>query len=218
MANRERPRDRGTRRASEALADLGRQCRDARTASDLTQAAVARAAGVDRSWLSRFERGDAGGIGFVAVGRLLAVVGLDLSVRAYPGGDALRDAPQLGLVGRFRSEVAASVGLETEVPLPMPGDPRAWDAFLRFMSGARWGVEGETRVGDVQARVRSLQRKKRDGRVDGVILLLGDTAHHRAMFRDHGALLRSTFPVASDEALADLRAGRPPRGDTIILI
>ena len=218
MANRERPRDRGKRRAVLALADLGRQCRDARTGADLTQAAIARAVGVDRSWVSRFERGDASGISLVLAAQLLAVVGLDLSCRAFPAGDSLRDTPQLTLLGLLRPRVSPVVGFATEVPLPILGDPRSWDVLLTFPDAQCWGVEGESRVGDVQARCRSLMRKKRDGRVDGVILLLSNTAHHRKMLDDHGPLLRATFPVSSAEALADLAVGRAPRGDALILL
>lgn len=217
MAHRERSRDRGVRRSREALIDLGRQVRIARIGSDLSQEAVAEAAGIDQSWLSRFERGQAPGISMEAVSVLLAAVGLDLSVRAYPGGDPVRDRPQLVLLGRFQGEVSRVILWASEVPLPNAGDPRAWDALLSIGT-ARWGVEAETRIGDVQARVRSLQLKKRDGRVDGVILLLLDSRHHRLLMGRHRSLLEVNFPVQSDAALTALRAGRPPSGDAIILL
>lgn len=217
MAQRERSRDRGVRRSREALVDLGRQVRIARIGADISQGSVAESAGIDQSWVSRFERGQAPGISMEAVSVMLAAVGLDLSVRAYPGGDPVRDRPQLDLLRRLRSEVSEVIRWSSEVPLPTVGDPRAWDALLGI-GQARWGVEAETRIGDVQARVRSLQLKRRDGRVDGVILLLRDSRHHRLLAGQHRSLLEVNFPVQTDAALSALRAGRPPAGDAIILL
>ena len=217
MANRERPRDRGARRAGEALALLGKEVRAARTAADLTQASVADTVKLDRTWISRFELGGAPGITLRTVFEIAAVVGLDVSVRTYAAGDPIRDTAQARLLERLHEELPSAVGWQTEVPLPSIGDPRAWDAVLRI-GPQRWGVEAETRIGDLQARARSLQLKRRDGGVDGVVLLLGDSRHHRTLLKDHGVLLEGVCPVSSEQALVALRAGRPPRGDAMILL
>jgi len=101
--------------------------------------------------------------------------------------------------------------------MPATGDLRAWDAMLRI-GPERWGVEAETRIGDLQARLRSLQLKRRDGGVDGVILLLADTRHHRSLIREHRVLMEGVCPVDGREALEAFAAGRPPRGDALILL
>ena len=217
MANRERPRDRGARRAHEALSLLGRDARAARIAADLTQEAVASVLRLDRTWISRFELGDAPGISLTHVFEILAVLGLDASVRSYPAGDPIRDAGQARLLERLHLRLPPAVGWETEVPMPTMGDLRAWDGLLR-LGQERWGVEAETRIGDLQARLRSLQLKRRDGGVDGVILLLNDSRHHRSLVREHRALLLGVCPADGQEALEAIEAGRPPRGDALILL
>lgn len=217
MANRERPRDRGARRADEALALLGKEARAARIAADLTQSSVADTVKLDRTWISRFELAHAHGITLRAAFEIAAVVGLDISVRTYAAGDPIRDVAQVRLLERLHRQLASTIGWETEVPLPSMGDQRAWDGMLRI-GPERWGVEAETRIGDLQARARSLQLKRRDGGVDGVILLLGDSRHHRSLVKDHPMLFEGLCPVPGQDALEALRAGRPPRGDALILL
>jgi transcriptional regulator with XRE-family HTH domain len=128
MADRERRRDRGVRRARADLARLGAELRDARRALGLRQSDVAKAAGISASWVSRIEVGSAPEVGFRLLSVVLAVVGLDLSARAYPGGSPLRDEGHRQLLGRFRALLPAGAGWRTEVPLPLQGDQRAWDA------------------------------------------------------------------------------------------
>jgi transcriptional regulator with XRE-family HTH domain len=217
MANQERVRDRGIRRATESLDALGRAFREARLAANLSQQAVSGATHIDRSWISRFERGHASAMRLEDCHVLLAAVGLDLATRTYVAGDPMRDDPQARLLGRLFRELPEVVGFQMEVGLPLPGDPRAWDALLRIGS-ERWGVEAETGIRDLQARSRSLQLKKRDGGVDGVILLLRDSHHHRRLIHEHRDLIRALCPVGPRDALAALRAGVPPAGDAYILL
>jgi len=147
----------------------------------------------------------------------LGVVGLDMSTRAYPGGDAIRDEGQAAVIQRFLALVPDSVGRALEVPFPLPGDARAWDVRLRFGHTA-WGVEAETHVGDLQAVLRRLSLKRRDGSVDGLLLLLLDSQHHRRLVREHRPLLAGNFPGDAQETLARIRAGLPPQADTIVLL
>ena len=113
--------------------------------------------------------------------------------------------------------IAPSIVWRTEVPLPRPGDPRSWDAFLRVGPG-RIGVEAETRPTDAQELTRRTLAKKRDGGVDCVILLLRDTRHVRRLLREHGELIGTSFSLDSDAALAALADGRMPARDSIILL
>ncbi len=182
-----------------------------------SQRMVAETARVHTSWVSRFERGRAQGIAVDTAARILAVVGLDLSLRAYPSDEEVRDAAQAKLIARFLELVPDAVGRALEVPFPMPGDRRAWDLRLRVGSEA-WGVEAETHVRDFQANLRKLKLKARDGEVDGVILLLADSRHHRAVMREHGALIRAEFPVDGRVALERLTAGRSPGGNAVVLL
>jgi hypothetical protein len=53
-----------------------------------------------------------------------------LGARAYPEGDATRDAGQARLLSRLQARLPAGGRLRIEVGLGIPGDVRAWDAEI----------------------------------------------------------------------------------------
>jgi transcriptional regulator with XRE-family HTH domain len=199
------------------LVELGRELRMARLGAGLRQVDVARAAGTSRSWISQLERGRVDEVGFRLLTVILAVVGLELRARAYPGSDPLRDAPQRAVLARMMRLLPDGALLRTEVPLPLAGDQRAWDAMTRLW-GLRVGIEVETRVTDWQPKERQLMLKRRDGAVDRMILVLADTRHNRAVMRLSGLELRRAFPVQGRAARAALRATVDPGGDLLIVV
>lgn len=205
------------RTALHDLSRLGVEIRQARLDHDLNQAAAASAIGRSAPTWSRLERGTAESMGIIELARAMSAVGLDLLVRAYPGGSAIRDQAHLSLLERLRGCLATSVGWRTEVPLPNPGDRRSWDAPVR-VGTTRIGVEAETRAADAQALQRRLGGKRRDGGVDHVILVLADTRHNRAFLRAAGSGFAADFPVDGRTALQRLAAGRDPGGSAIILL
>ena len=218
MAVKERPADAGTRRARRILAEIGGELHDARVNRGLSQAAVGAAAKISRSQVGRVERAEVPFVPMANLARLMAVVGLELSVRAYPAGQPIRDGAHRALLDRFRARLGPGVAWRFEVPLARPGDQRAWDAVVAI-AGAKVAVEAETRPRDVQALQRRLASKLRDDhQVESVVLLLADTRHNRILVRDHGEALRSDLPIPAAEILAVLRAGRPPRGSGIVLV
>lgn len=217
MGGMERPVDRGDRRGREILTELGRETRQGRLARGLSQDEVSNSVGIPQSQLSLIERGLLADVPLLTMSRLLAAVGLELSAKAYPGGQPLRDAAHLALMERLHTKISPRLVWRTEVPLPIAGDQRAWDACV----GTRppvIGVEAETRPRDMQELERRLALKKRDGRVERVILLLADTRWNRALVRAHRDRLLASFPIPADVALAALAAGRDPGGDAVILL
>jgi transcriptional regulator with XRE-family HTH domain len=86
--------DRTARRLRERL---GSELRTARLAAGLPLDQVARAVRLSPSEVSRIERGLAPWLDLVTLGRLAAIVGLDLSVRLYPAGEPVRDVAHLRL-------------------------------------------------------------------------------------------------------------------------
>jgi hypothetical protein len=136
-------------------------------------------------------------------------------VRLYPGGEPIRDKAHVALLARFRKAVGEGWTWAAEVPLPIPGDKRAWDRVLRG-DGVVVGVEGETRPTDMQELQRRLALKKRDGGVDRLILVLADTEWCRRLVRLND--LEAAFPVPGRVALKALAEGRDPGGDSIVLI
>ena len=216
MATRERQRDRGARRARASLVELGRALREARRALGLRQADVARAAGVSRAWVSRIELGQAPEVGIRMLSILLAIVGLDLSLRAYPGASPLRDEGHRQLLERFRRLLPTGAPWSTEVPLPLPGDQRAWDAMTGLW-GLRVGIEAEMRPLDLQALERRLELKARDGGADRLILVLSDSRANRRLIRLSQPSMRTRFPLQGAAAIGAMRSAVDPGCNLLVL-
>jgi transcriptional regulator with XRE-family HTH domain len=196
--------------------DLATELREARLAAGISQDHVGRVAGLNQSMISRVERGRVASAGVDVLARHCAALGLRLSLRVYPDGDAVRDAAQLRLLGRLRAEVHGSCGWRTEVPVAGAGDLRAWDAVLSGPGTV--AVDAETRLHDIQHVQRRSELKWRDSGLDRLVLLVAATNHNRAVIREHREALRSTFPADTAEVMAALRRGRlPPRNGIVIL-
>lgn len=209
--------DVGAASARTILARLASEIRAARLQAGLSQLSVAAGIGISRSQYSRIERGLTPDLTIDMAARVLAVLGQVLNVQTFPAGDALRDAAQLALLGRLRVLIHRSFRWATEVPLPIPGDLRAWDATASN-SAVRIGIEGETRLRNLQAVERRVALKERDGGMDRVILLVANTRHNRDVVRAHGEVPSARFPVAGPRALELLRAGVDPGGNALILL
>ena len=179
MVARQRAVDRGAERGRLGLRSVGAEIRLVRTRLGLSIDFVAAAVGVSGAEVSRIERGLAPWVSVLVLSRLCAVVGLDLVVRAYPGAVPLRDARHGRHLAKLKERIHPALGWALEVPLPIAGDQRAWDALIRG-EGWRYGVECEMNPTDGQALLRRLALKQRDGMVDGVIMLLPDTRQARA--------------------------------------
>jgi hypothetical protein len=148
---------------------------------------------------------------------MASVLGLELSVKLYPGGAPLRDQAQVELIDRFRRQLGQPLRCRTEVPIPIPRDQRAWDVQL-LGTPKSVVIEAETRIRDGQAVQRRITLKARDSKVDQVILLVADTHANRAAIHAAEASFREMFPVSSREALQALRAGQDPGGWAIIML
>lgn len=184
--------------------------------ASLTQAEIGSVTGVSPSEISRIEHGQSPRVPFVALALIAAAVGLELPLRAFPGGDAIRDAGQQAPLTRFRARLTHLQHV-AEVPLGIPRDGRARDEIA---SGRGWSiaVEAESRIRDLQALERRLALKLRDGRRDRLILLVADTRHDRHALRLGGDSLAGSFPLAGRAALAALEDSRCPSGSAVILL
>ena len=183
----------------------------------LSLRAAGDAARVDHVQLWKLERGRHSGLDVEAIAALGSVVGLDVRLRAFPGGDALRDAGQQRLLERLRREIHPGLRWRTEVPLAMSGDLRAWDAVIGSVGWAV-AVEAETALIDLQALERRLELKRRDdaGRIDHLVLLVADTRRNRAALASAPGAF-SALPARTRDVLAALRAGDlPPRNGIVI--
>lgn len=203
-----------TRRAE---VELGREIRNARLSAATSQRVAGRRVGMSHAQFGRIERAELDGLTIEQAARACAAVGLRLIVRAVPGGDPALDAGQLALLERFRRQLPETVHLRTEVPLPIPGDRRAWDGFIQI-DDVDIGVEAEARIQDAQAVERRCALKRRDGGVAIVILLVADTASNSRMLALHREALRSSFPLDTRPVMAALRAGRAPGASGIVVL
>jgi transcriptional regulator with XRE-family HTH domain len=213
----ERRADRGRRQARRRLATIGDELREARLSAGLSQRQLGASAGLSHTEIGRIEHATSPHVPFETLAVIGAILGLDVPLRAYPDGEPVRDAAQLALLGRLRELLPDSLTWQTEVPLQIPGDRRAWDAVIGGR-GWRVPVDAETRLRDVQACSRKVALKRRDDRSDIVILLVADTRHNRRVLRLARADLAAEFPIRGSAALASLVRGETPPGSGIVLL
>lgn len=200
------------------LLRTGDELREARLAGGLTLRSVADTVGSSPSEISRIERGRAPWTSVTTLARVASVVGLDLWLRAYPGGDALRDATHARLEVAFHALCGPGLGVEMEVPVGDRRDLRAWDIRLTSQAGGTAGVEVDTRLTDAQAYLRRLALKRRDGPVDRVIVVLRDTRSNRVAVDSAGSMFASTFAIEDPQTRIDLAAGRIPGQDALLFV
>ena len=216
VPTKERPADRGRRESDELRRMIGRELRDGRIGADLSQRQVGRAVGISASTVSRIERGLARQAPLGRLCAIAAVLGLRLSVRLFPVGQPLRDAGQLALLDRLRQRIHAGLRWLTEVPLPIVGDLRAWDAAIVGDSWTAY-IDAETRIRDAQSLARRISVKHRDSGNGRVLLLVADTRANRAVLDS----IRS--PLVDDaidprRILDALAAGVDPGGNGVVLL
>jgi transcriptional regulator with XRE-family HTH domain len=199
------------------LLAIGDELRRARLNAGLSQAVVAAALDCSATTISRVEQGL---VRQLAVRRVLAhgaAVGLVLRVGLYPAGRAVRDAAQLRLLDTFRARLASVWRWQMEVPMPIPGDLRAWDALLSKV-GCRIGVEAISRLGDVQAQCRAALLKAHDSGVDRVILPIRDTDANRRALHAASDVIVGSFPLGTKQVMRALSAGIDPGADGIVIL
>ena len=207
------------RRAERALQELADEFRDQRIGLGLSQLAVANAARLSRARYTRIEAGTIRTLSVVEAIAIASVLGLDLSVRAFPGGDPLRDGGQARKLDRFGRRVARPLRFRTEVPLPQRDDhheQRAWDADITG-GGERTTIELEMRIRDAQAVVRRYTLKCRDDPSEHRLLLIGDTRANRRVLAEHPALFANLTRLRPTDVFGAIESGRhPPSGLMLI--
>jgi transcriptional regulator with XRE-family HTH domain len=199
---------------------IGADLRTARRMAGKSQREVGRAAGMSYSQVGRIERASLSAVSVHQLAKVGAVVGLDVRVRGYPGREPLRDAAHVALLQRLRGHLAPDLSVRTEVPLPIAGDMRAWDAVIAGFEPPAEALhaEGETRLHDAQAQLRRIALKARDSGVEVVLIVVADTRTNRAAVRAAGSMIQELCPVPARTALLALRAGRHPGGSALVFV
>jgi transcriptional regulator with XRE-family HTH domain len=191
---------------------------EARKTAGVSQRSIANLLGWSQSDLSRIERlVQPGSISLIDLSQCAAVRGLELSVGLHPAGEPIRDKGHQVLIRRFLQTVGTGWRVEREVPLPNLHDPRAWDVVLRIVD-CIVGVEAETRIRDVQALVRRMRQRQRDGGTGVIVLVLAETAHNRRVLPELLEALGPEFATSPRVVLRALREGRAIPGSGVILL
>jgi transcriptional regulator with XRE-family HTH domain len=216
MPATDRSLSRGTRRAERALQALGDELRERRVGAGLTQLQVATAVRMSRSRYTRVELAQVRHLSLLDASRIASVLGLALHVRAYPGGDPIRDVAQARRLARLLIRCAPPLRFRTDVPLPQradqPTELRAWDAVIWDDDG-RTAIEVEMRIRDLQQMTRRHAMKRRDDPVDSFLLVVADTPANRRVLSEHAALLPDLPRLKTARVLGMLGSGtRPPSG------
>jgi transcriptional regulator with XRE-family HTH domain len=215
----ERAYDRGSRRGARLLRAVGEEFREKRLVVGISQQIVAHGAAISQSWYSEVEAGTADGLTIVDSARIASVLGLDLSVRVYPGGSPLRDAAHSERLMRFLKHARTPLAYRFEVPLPaLPDRPeqRAWDAVISG-AGKRTAVELEMRLRDGQALERRMNLKRRDDPTEAFVLLVADTRTNRRVLAEHADLFGDLLRLRPSRVHAALTSGQhPPSGILLV--
>jgi transcriptional regulator with XRE-family HTH domain len=209
---------RADRRSSVVRSNVGSELRVARASAGLTLDQVAHAVGISASELSRIERGLAGWVGLATLNRIASIVGIDLWVRTYPGGEPLRDLAHLRLTQAFTELVGPSLSIRGEVSIGDARDQRAWDLTLTDPQHRVCGTELETRLVDAQSQMRRINKKRTDSNVDRLLVVLADTRLNRSALRAAAALMATDLSIDDTAAYAALRRGELPPRDALILV
>ena len=203
------------RRTDRQLLGIGDEFRERRLGSELSQDAVAIACRMSRNHYRHLEAGDLRTATVEELNRVAAVLGLDLAVRAFPGGISIRDVAH----GRRLTDflVAAKAPLYTRIEVPLPRaeghwERRAWDGVL-FGHGERTTIDLEMRLRDVQATRRRHELKRRDDPSEHFLMLIADTRHNRRVPAEFEELFADLPKLRPSAVRAALQAGRhPPTG------
>ncbi len=158
-------------------------------------------------------------LSIVDASRLAGVLGLDLSVRLYPGQGPLRDDAHTTRLSRVLGSVRPPLRYQTEVPLPallLRSELRAWDAMITD-SDTRTAVELEMRLRDGQALERRLALKRRDDPTDGFVLIVADTHGNRRVLASSPGLFPDLPRLGPSRVTAALEAGEHPPTSLIVV-
>lgn len=198
-------------------ARLLEELRTARVTADISQREVAAALGWSQSEYFRFENRRTRATSIVDVSAVASVLGLELGAGLHPIGDAIRDRGHQALIGRLRAELSPAFRVTGDVPLPLLGDPRAWDLLVR-LGDQLIGVEAETQIRDIQHLVRHVHQRERDGGVDEIIVLLAASRKNRGLVSEFRLALGDRYAKSPRVLLRALRNGERLPGSGVILL
>lgn len=213
----------GDRQLRRAAIRFGEEFRLIRLRTGVSQAAVARAIGVDRATICRMEAGRPT-VADRTRARAAAVLGADLRLGIYPDtAPLIHDAAHARLVEVLLRLRHPSWQARVEAPVPGPG---------RRSTDLRVDREDQVVLFEVETHVHALEAIIREGedkrsavaagaaapaqRVH-VILVLPPTRHHRTLAAAHPGTIKAAFPASTADIKRALTSADVPwPGDGIL--
>jgi transcriptional regulator with XRE-family HTH domain len=208
------------RRAQRIRIGLGEDIRQAREDAGISLSSLARAAGVSKSHVHAIETGLCEPK-LETAARVGGALGLDLSVRFYPGtGPLVRDHLQAAMVEALLNVLHERWRRSLEVAVYQP---------VRGVIDLMLETEGEPLVAcEAQSELRRLEqqlrwsRTKADalaearGRPVSSLLLLRSTRRNRAVVSEFAATVRAAFPASTSSALGSLSGASAWPGGAVL--
>lgn len=194
-----------------------------------TKAAVASAAGIDRTFYGRIEAGDATP-GLETMVAAATALGADVSIRIYAGsGPRLTDRHQARMVEAVLRRLHGAWRAHLEVPVWRPSRGvvdlalerldashlvvgESISVLARLEQQLRWSAEKAASIGSstlVGEGPRPAVSR---------LLILRSTAGNRTLAREFEATLNTAYPAAAADAVRSLTEGAPWPGDAIIWV
>jgi transcriptional regulator with XRE-family HTH domain len=218
------------RRVEEQRRAIGREIRVLREDAGITQARLARAAGISRAHLCGIESGESEA-SLVALTRLSDVLGASVSIRLYPGtGPRIRDHLQAAIVEAILRQLHPRWKRFLEVPVyrPVRGvidlalhDPASvqlvamevHSEIRRLEQLIRWANEKRNALPSAEL----WQFAAADARptVSG-LLVLRSTQATRTIVDQHAATFEAAYPAPAATVWASLTAAAPWPGSGLL--
>ncbi len=213
------------RRTGEILRAIGDEVRHQREDAGLSQAALARAAGISAGLVSRVEAADLEP-SIRTMTALARALGGDLSVKLYPGtGPALRDRIQARMVERLLSDLHPRWHRFVEVPVHRPVRG-VIDVVIGNRDGLLVAVEAQSDLRRLEQQVRWAAEKAEaladtdvarfaagpDGSPVMIsrLMLLRSSRRMRDLAREFPVTLATAYPAPTVEVVAALTAADRP--------
>lgn len=210
---------RGQEKGRAAWDRYRREIRHARLGLGKSQALAARQAGIDPATWNRVEKDHLQKVDFAMLGRMAAVVGLDLTVNLYPSARRLHDSPQLELQADTRYLFGPAWDWRTEVHVGIPPDQRAWDlGGTHRRTRLQVRLDAESVFADCQAVMRRIEGKRVADGDPRIVLAVRSSRGNRRGVDEAMDLLRTAFPVDGRVGLAALREGEDPGGNVLLMV
>lgn len=217
-------------RTRDVQRSVAQQAIDLRHDLDLSQRAVARAAGIDDGFYSRVEAAQAN-LTLARLVRIATALGADVSLRLYPStGPRVHDHLQAPMIETVLSELSGRWRRLLEVPVYRPTRGVIDLVLLDDLLPTAVASEAHSDLPRVERQFRRASEKAdalpsasgwpwaASERDVSQLLILRSTATTRALVGAYAETFATAFPVPAEAAVASLRGRDPWPGPALVWV